>query len=81
MVKASARFDAAITVRKGALEANAKSIMSLLMLGVAPGDELMIVAEGRDAMEAADALEQVLAALNTGGLEAVAIFSDACPGP
>lgn len=80
IVKASARFDSKITVMKGAMAANAKSIMSLLMLSVAPGEELVIVAEGRDAVVAAGALELMLSALNSGGLEAaVANLADACP--
>lgn len=55
-VKTSARFKAAVLVRKDGLEVNGKSIMGMMMLAAERGSELYIRAEGDDA-------EQLLAAL------------------
>jgi phosphocarrier protein len=55
-VKTSARFKAAVLVRKDGLEVNGKSIMGMMMLAAERGSELYIRVEGDDA-------EQLLAAL------------------
>jgi phosphotransferase system HPr (HPr) family protein len=50
-----------ITVALDGRRANAKSVLSLLTLGAAPGVELLVTAEGRDAHQALHRVEQLLA--------------------
>ena len=63
-VQASNDFDADITVAnktKASEPVNAKSILSVLTLGVHQGYEIEITADGPDAGEALKALEQLVA--------------------
>lgn len=62
-VKLAGSFRADVRLSHDGLSVNGKSIMGVLMLAAAEGTELLIRAEGTDAVEAADAL----AALVTGG--------------
>lgn len=55
-VKLAGRYSAAITVEKGGLRVNGKSIMGVLMLAAEQGSELQIRGEGMDAVEAVAAL-------------------------
>ena len=55
-VETAGRFASNITVSYGERTANAKSILSVLTLGVNQGAEIKIAAEGADADEALDAL-------------------------
>ncbi|MCM8766250.1 MAG: HPr family phosphocarrier protein [Candidatus Omnitrophica bacterium] len=59
-VQIANKFDANITVRKGSLSANGKSIMGILMLEIGPGSEILIEAEGEDAERAIIALERII---------------------
>lgn len=61
-VKVAARFRAAVTVRKDALEVNGKSIMGMMMLAAECGSSLAIRAEGEDAEAALAALAALVAA-------------------
>jgi phosphotransferase system HPr (HPr) family protein len=56
-VKAVDRFQADIIVRCGECSASGKSVLSLLILGVRPGDVLTVIAEGPDAAAAMQALD------------------------
>lgn len=49
-----------ILVKKDGIDANAKSIMSLLSLGAAAGTKITITADGPDEEEAAEALCQII---------------------
>ena len=62
-VKLAGSFRADVRLSHDGLSVNGKSIMGVLMLAAAVGTELLIRAEGTDAVEAADAL----AALVSGG--------------
>lgn len=62
-VKLAGSFRADVRLSHDGLSVNGKSIMGVLMLAAAEGTELLIRAEGTDAVEAADAL----AALVSGG--------------
>ncbi len=53
-------FGADITLSKGDVEVNAKSIMGIMMLAAAKGSELCIRAEGADAGAALDAIEALV---------------------
>ncbi|HET7034218.1 MAG TPA: HPr family phosphocarrier protein [Thermomicrobiaceae bacterium] len=63
-VRTSAGFQSAITVRNlaraAARAADAKSILSLMTLGVEHGDEIAITAEGPDEAEAIAALRELV---------------------
>ncbi|MDQ4129113.1 MAG: HPr family phosphocarrier protein [Actinomycetota bacterium] len=61
-VKTAKRFSSEIVVVKGAREANAKSSLKIMTLGVRKGDTLTIRAEGDDAEEAVDALVELISA-------------------
>jgi phosphocarrier protein HPr len=55
-VAAAAKFQSTITVRHGARQANAKSILTVLTLGAGHDAEIHIEAQGADAEEAVAAL-------------------------
>lgn len=59
-VKEASKFKAAIIVRHGDKEANAKSILEVLSLDAAQGAELSVSADGEDAREALDSLHALL---------------------
>jgi phosphocarrier protein len=65
-VKLAAGFKSSIKVRRDAREANGKSILSVLGLGVSRGTEVELVAEGED-QEAA--LTELSAFLRAGGAQ------------
>ena len=56
-VKISSRFPCEVTVSKDQMEISGKSIMGLLLLAGAPGEEITIRASGEKAEEAVLALE------------------------
>ena len=60
-VQCAAKFDARVTVTKDGSSVSGTSIMGLMMLGAGIGSEVSIVADGRQATEALDALEALLA--------------------
>lgn len=62
IVELTNRFASRITMRKDAEEADAKSIFGVMMLAAVKGTELTLVAEGDDAVEAADAVEGLFVA-------------------
>lgn len=55
-VKLAGSFAASVTVGRGDLSVNGKSIMGVLMLAAEQGSSLIISAEGDDAKEAVTAL-------------------------
>lgn len=55
-VQTASRFLSSITVRNGALSANAKSILHILSLGAEEGSVITVTAEGEDADQALTAL-------------------------
>jgi phosphocarrier protein len=59
-VKTAGRFSADITVAKDGLEVNGKSIMGVLMLAAEQGSSLRISARGEDALDALDALAELV---------------------
>ena len=59
-VKTAAKFDSDIMVEKDGYKVTGKSIMGLITLEACKGTKLKISAEGHDAVEALDALEEVL---------------------
>jgi len=59
-VKTAAKFESTITVAKGELEVNGKSIMGVMTLAAECGSQVTVRAEGEDAESAVDALSEVL---------------------
>ena len=52
VVQTASNFASSITVTKDGIEANAKSIMGLLLLAAGKGSKIGVRAEGKDAKEA-----------------------------
>jgi phosphocarrier protein HPr len=60
VVQAASNFACTITVTKDGIEANAKSIMGLLLLAAGRGSKIMVRAEGKDAKEAIKELGRLI---------------------
>ena len=56
----ASKFRSAVTVSNGKQAADGKSVLSLMLLGAAPGTQITITAEGEDEAEALDALAGLL---------------------
>lgn len=61
IVKAAARFQSDITLRRDDLEVNGKSIMGVMMLAAEYGSTLQLHATGPDEAEAVAALAAIIA--------------------
>ncbi|MBB23494.1 MAG: phosphocarrier protein HPr [Roseibacillus sp.] len=59
-VKTASQFEAEIRVEKDGEEINGKSIMGLMMLAAGHGSVLKLIAEGPDAEEALQSLEDLV---------------------
>ncbi|HYE11186.1 MAG TPA: HPr family phosphocarrier protein [Patescibacteria group bacterium] len=59
VVSTANKFNSNITLKKKDRAANAKSIMGVLSIAAANGDELEVIVEGQDEAEAANALENL----------------------
>ena len=59
-VKKATCFESEILVEKDGEEVNGKSIMGLMMLAAGPGTTLTVTAEGGDATEALNELEELV---------------------
>lgn len=56
LVKESSKYSSNIEIIKDGQEYNAKSIMSVLSMGIVKGDKIIIKAEGEDEKEAVESL-------------------------
>lgn len=56
LVNKAGKFKSKIEIAAGDKEVNAKSIMGIMSLGIAKGDEITLKAEGNDADSAVEAL-------------------------
>ena len=61
LVKIATQFSSKIELEKNGLKKNAKSIMSLMSLGVLHGDQIKIIAEGEDAQAAGAKIKNLFA--------------------
>ena len=59
-VKTAHTFESDVWVRKADLEVNGKSIMGMMMLAAERGTEIVIRADGQDAVDAVDALSALV---------------------
>ncbi|HLO11874.1 MAG TPA: phosphocarrier protein HPr [Pseudoneobacillus sp.] len=60
LVQTASRFDSEITLEYKGKKVNLKSIMGVMSLGVGQGADIVIAAEGNDANEALNSLEETL---------------------
>ena len=60
MVQISSRYDSRITISSHNKRVNAKSIMGMMSMGFANGDELTIEAVGEDENDAIDAIAEYI---------------------
>jgi phosphocarrier protein len=60
LVQTASRFDSEITLEYKGKSVNLKSIMGVMSLGVGQGADIKIAAEGNDANEALQALEDTM---------------------
>ncbi len=59
-VQIANKYDSDVTVKKGKLEVNGKSIMGILMLAAEKGSQVALRVEGQDAEKAILELEKLL---------------------
>ncbi len=59
-VETANKFISRIRVRKDDLVVDGKSILNILMLGVECGDEILVEAEGEDAHQAVETLQEIV---------------------
>jgi phosphocarrier protein HPr len=60
LVQTASRFDSEITLEYKGKKVNLKSIMGVMSLGVGQGADISITAEGNDANDALNSLEETL---------------------
>lgn len=59
-VKVASKFDSEIEIEVNGNKVNAKSIMSMMGLGAAQGDEIRIIANGKDEEKAINELVELV---------------------
>lgn len=59
-VQIANKYDSTVTIKKGKLEVNGKSIMGILMLAAGKGSQVILKVDGDDAEKAMAELEMVL---------------------
>lgn len=59
LVQTSGMFKSEISILKGEIKANAKSLLSMMKLAASKGDQLTIEIKGEDAGDAAKALREL----------------------
>ena len=59
VVQILSHYDCKVSFTLGSREVNAKSIMGVMLLAAGPGKDIIAHAEGDDAQQALDALEQL----------------------
>jgi phosphotransferase system HPr (HPr) family protein len=60
-VQAASKFESRISIRQGDREADAKSLIAILGLTIRPSSEIVLAADGPDAVAALDGLAAELA--------------------
>ncbi|SHJ49000.1 HPr family phosphocarrier protein [Parasporobacterium paucivorans] len=59
-VQVASQFESSIYVEVGTKKVNAKSIMGMMTLGLAAGEEVHVIADGNDETEAIEKIEEYL---------------------
>ena len=60
LTQTAGKFQSEVWIYKGARKVNAKSIMGVMMLAAGKGSEVLIEADGADALQAIEALAQLI---------------------
>lgn len=60
LVQVASRYESSIYVECEDKKVNAKSIMGMMSLGIAAGEEVTVIANGEDEQEAIESLEKYL---------------------
>ena len=60
LIDLASRFESRIRIRRDEREADAKSIMKVMMLAASRGTSIEVVAQGADAEEAVEAIERLV---------------------
>lgn len=60
LVQVASRYDSSIYIECGEMKVNAKSIMGMMSLGLAAGEEVNVIANGSDEQEAIENIEKYL---------------------
>ncbi len=66
LIQKASAYDAHVWVQKDERKANAKSLLGLLSLGIAPGESVTLIADGRDEETA---LEELVSFTNRGMID------------
>ena len=61
LIELASGFESRIRIRRDDREADAKSIMRVMMLAASKGTRIEVVAQGADAADAVDAIERLVA--------------------
>ena len=62
LVQVASQHDSTVYIQSAGKKVNAKSIMGMMTLGLAPGEEVTVTADGADEEEAIQSIEQYLSA-------------------
>ena len=60
LVQKASQFESKVYIESGDKKINAKSIMGMMSLGIAAGEEVTVIANGSDEEEAINNIEQYL---------------------
>ena len=60
LVQVASQYDSSIYVERDSKRINAKSIMGMMTLGLVPGDQLIVSADGADEERAIEGIEKYL---------------------
>jgi phosphocarrier protein len=60
MVKAMDKYECRVTLQKDSVEADARSVLSLLLLAATPGSEIVVRAEGPDSLAAVSEIDRLI---------------------
>lgn len=66
LVQIASQYESRIYVESGSRKINAKSIMGMMSLGLAAGEEITIVADGEDEKKAVSHIEEYLSERKAG---------------
>lgn len=60
LVQVASQYDSSIYVERESMRINAKSIMGMMTLGLVPGEQLVVSADGTDEEKAIEGIERYL---------------------
>jgi phosphotransferase system HPr (HPr) family protein len=60
MVKAMNKYQCRVTLEKDAIEADARSVLSLLLLAATPGSHIVVRAHGPDSVAAVTEIDRII---------------------